>query len=197
MKSKIKIVAIWTLILFILLSSFVSCFASVDFEFDGVDYSFADFPFDTSDPNLHYVLLHNNYGYCVYYSLSSDFEKFVFDDSGSQSILSALGSTGELVVNPYISDYDTGSDKWGACREWGAVGGVDFTFLKSNCPVYDTEGKVFFAVTPLAQIVSKVELTQEITTTIVGLLKLLIPLLICLLSFWKGWKFFLEILHKA
>ena len=197
MRSKYKLDSICTLILFILLSSFVSCFASVDFEFDGVDYSFADFPFDTSDPNLHYVLLHNYYGYCVYYSLSSDFERFVFDDSRSQGVLSAFDSTGVRVGDIYISDYNTDSDTWGDCREWGDVTGTNFTFLKSNCPVYDTEGKVFFSVTPLAQVVSKVELTQGITTTIVGLVKLLIPLLIFLVGFWKAWAFLSKTLRQA
>ena len=60
-------------------------------------------------------------------------------------------------------------------------------------------GGDFFQLAPLTlqPILEKVEMTQEITTTIVGLAKLLIPLLICLLGFCKAWQLLSKLLHKA
>lgn len=49
----------------------------------------------------------------------------------------------------------------------------------------------------LAPIVGKLEIATPITTTLVGLVKLLIPLLICLVGFWKAWQFLSTLLRKA
>ena len=82
-------------------------------------------------------------------------------------------------------------------------------FIASNTDYYYWEnGTPFFQATPVPSMVhiatgvvdkalEKVEMTQEITTTIVGLAKYLIPLLICLLGFWKAWQILSHSLHKA
>ena len=56
---------------------------------------------------------------------------------------------------------------------------------------------VHLAPLTLEPILEKVEMTQEITTTIAGLAKLLIPLLVCLVGFWKAWQALSKLLHKA
>lgn len=63
-----------------------------------------------------------------------------------------------------------------------------------------TGDEFFFQRTPvtvLAPILEKVEMNQQITTTIVGLAVLLIPLLICLIGFWKACRLLSKILHKS
>lgn len=73
----------------------------------------------------------------------------------------------------------------------------------SSFDIYNEDSTLFFQVTPLskgilAPIMGEVKpITKEIVITLVGLLKLLIPFLICLLGFWKGWKILLKILHQA
>lgn len=74
-------------------------------------------------------------------------------------------------------------------------------YFYTNINIYtdNTCTAFFFQIAPLTlePILGKVEMTQEITTTIVGLAKLLIPLLICLLGFWKAWQLLSRLLHKA
>lgn len=49
--------------------------------------------------------------------------------------------------------------------------------------------------TTLKLILEKVEMKEPIMTTIVGLAKLLIPLLICLIGFWKAWRLLSKTLY--
>lgn len=70
----------------------------------------------------------------------------------------------------------------------------------SSKGIYNEDHKSFFFKTPptlLAQKLEKVEMTQEITTTLVGLAKYLIPLLVSLLAFWKAWQILCYLLGKA
>ena len=73
--------------------------------------------------------------------------------------------------------------------------------VTANRDIRSSDGSIFFQVTPvtgtLAPILEKVEMKETITTTIVGLAVLLIPLLICLIGFWKAWKLLSKILHKS
>lgn len=84
--------------------------------------------------------------------------------------------------------------------------------IATNTDYYHWENTTpFFQATPLPSVVyiqpltiaeemekMKVqELSQTIVTTIVGLAKYLIPLLICLLGFWKAWKLLSKTLRKA
>lgn len=57
----------------------------------------------------------------------------------------------------------------------------------------------FFQVAPVGRLATMVTLEEakEITTTLAGLTKLLIPLLICLLGLWKGLQVLLRILRMA
>ena len=76
---------------------------------------------------------------------------------------------------------------------------VEFT---ANFNVYNNSSCTdFFFNTPvtgiLAPILEKVEMSEPILTTVVGLVGLLIPLLICLLGFWKAWGLLSKILHKS
>ena len=73
--------------------------------------------------------------------------------------------------------------------------------LKYDSYCADLTGNEYFfqktpALTLLNQTLEEVEMNL-VMKEILGLAKYLKPLLICLLSFWKGWKFFSEILHKA
>lgn len=72
----------------------------------------------------------------------------------------------------------------------------------SSKGIYNNDGTTFFMNPPVqqgvvAQKLEEVEMLDPITTTLVGLAKLLIPLLICLLGFWKAWQLLLKILHKS
>lgn len=71
----------------------------------------------------------------------------------------------------------------------------------STVNIYDMNdsNKVVFQAPPVPILAKVVELgeAKEITTTLAGLLKLLIPLLICLLGLWKGLNLLLRILRMA
>lgn len=75
--------------------------------------------------------------------------------------------------------------------------------IYSSFDIYNSDGTLFFQKTPLSQgtlapIMGEAKpMMKEITTTLVGLLKSLIPFLICLLAFWKGWHLLSKILHQA
>lgn len=76
--------------------------------------------------------------------------------------------------------------------------------INTDGTVFVSGMRSFFQSTPattsttvLATILGKMEMNQQITTTIVGLAVLLIPLLICLIGFWKAWQLLLKMLHKS
>lgn len=83
------------------------------------------------------------------------------------------------------------------------------TIITSGVDIYSNNSytEIFFQKTPVAEteeiqkvlfpILEKVEMKEPIVTTIVGLAKLLIPLLICLLGFWKACRLLSKILHKS
>lgn len=101
------------------------------------------------------------------------------------------------IKNNAWSQIDSSSIGSGSTLEVVYNASTQFTYIKSDFYIYNADGSIFFPVTPLAQILGKVEMTQEITTTIVGLAKLLIPLLACLLGLWKAWQILSKLLHKA
>lgn len=72
-------------------------------------------------------------------------------------------------------------------------------FFLNNGTFYKSDGSVFFQQTPLRKVLIQAEVTKnkEVITTIVGLAKSLIPLLICLVGFWKAWRLLSRILFKA
>lgn len=73
--------------------------------------------------------------------------------------------------------------------------------IHSSVDIYDMSdsNKVVFQGPPVGTLAKVVTLEEakEIPITIVGLAKSLIPLLICLISFWKGWQILSRILHRA
>lgn len=103
------------------------------------------------------------------------------------------------------STYKLTSSTYSETRDWmtthkGGFVNSNLMFLSSFDIYRDTDyNEIFFHPAPLTlvQELEKVEMTQEITTTIVGLAKLLIPLLVCLIGFWKAWQALSKQLHKA
>ena len=76
-------------------------------------------------------------------------------------------------------------------------------FIDCTTSLYNSDGTVFLQPAPVTEqtiltpILEKMEMKEPIITTIVGLAKLLIPLLICLIGFWKAWKLLSKTLYNA
>lgn len=134
-----------------------------------------------------------------------DFFKLTLQKSGSTTI-DISGS-----VTYYCYEYSDTNDVWelvsrtkhniGVPMCWNEYSDV----FSSNFDIYSNRranAGLFFQQTPLvelelAPVVERINLTTEITTTITGLVGLLIPLLICLIGFWKGWHLLSNLLHRA
>ena len=110
----------------------------------------------------------------------------------------------------YIFDSSNYEFVYHSSQGFNYSGVKEFIYSSKDIKIERGSSDVFFQQTPvltssiliqvetsLAQELEKVEMTQEITTTIVGLAKLLIPLLICLLGFCKAWQLLSRLLHKA
>lgn len=75
--------------------------------------------------------------------------------------------------------------------------GKNSTVFSSTADIYtdSTKSKVFFQVTPLGITktlvveMEKVQIMEQMKTTMVGFLKYLIVLVISVIAFYKGWKF--------
>lgn len=105
--------------------------------------------------------------------------------------------------------YNTSTQKF----EYQWTGDIDgghnisnMIIVYSSKGIYNADHTTFFINPPVAEqpetttlkpILEKVEMKEPIMTTIVGLAKLLIPFLICLIGFWKAWQLLLKILHKS
>jgi hypothetical protein len=86
------------------------------------------------------------------------------------------------------------------CYEWFGNAITSDTILMANGDLYKEDDSLFFQLPPqtILRKVMEVEAEKkEITTTLVGLARLLIPFLICLIGFWKAWRLLLRILQKA
>lgn len=96
------------------------------------------------------------------------------------------------------SSYDNGTSESGNTISHTPY----YDIYYSEIDIYNKSGDIVFQVPPVqqrvvAQKLEGVEMKEPIITTIVGLAKLLIPFLICLIGFWKGWQLLLKILHKS
>ena len=113
---------------------------------------------------------------CIYYSIWENSGSINTTDKNRTDFASANGSYGYYV---------NGSNH----------------YFYTNINIYNdnTCTDFFFKapVTVLVPVLEKMEMKEPIVTTIVGLAKLLIPLLICLIAFWKAWRLLSRILHKS
>lgn len=117
-----------------------------------------------------------------------DGSKIYFNPSVSGVKVYGAGDTG---LGSLIGTYSFSSEKY-------MHDSSNLFFAEFDVYTDSTYSDFFFDTpTVLFQVLEKVEMTQEITTTIVGLAKLLIPLLVCLIGFWKAWQALSKQLHKA
>lgn len=130
----------------------------------------------TKDSNPHLAGKVFRVSYCYYYSYNLDNDSF------------------ETAIDDLENQIVHNENCW------------DCTYIDRNPIIYTTfdcagvsKNKDFFCkplTVTLATVVT-LEEAQEITTTLAGLTKLLIPLLICLLGLWKALQVLLKILRMA
>ena len=162
-----------------------------DFTHDNVEYKLPDLPTDLSpefDKNSYFILKDAGGGIYLIYTTST-----------LSHVVYAEGKLYFKDGNASFGSYVLSKDTWSFDTKTGLFKGANFTFLYSKFDIYDGNDNVFFQRTPVGQLVKVVTLEEakEIPLTIVGLAKFLIPLLICLISFWKGWQILSRILHRA
>lgn len=140
--------------------------------------------------------------------------------NGYTSHVSLFSTSNEATVQYYDSSwnyyghvkfysFDTSTEKFNFAWE-GDVNGdhniSNMNIVYSSKGIYNSDHTTFFMNPPVTEqpetttlkpILEKVEMKQPIITTIVGLAKLLIPFLVCLIAFWKAWQLLLKILHKS
>ena len=196
---KNKILVIFMLILLLLTFGITNCFASVAVDSSNGQTIYNKVVTYCNSNNItiyDYIITSDGY---VYVATQSDYEMFINHLWDGDFIF----CKGCMIFE--FSDAETfkiavSSSNGSNYTEVTADEGKNITY--SSYDVLDNEGTLFFQVTPLgvgslALIAMRLNLTEEITTTLVGLLKLLIPFLICLIGFWKGWHLLLKILRKA
>lgn len=86
------------------------------------------------------------------------------------------------------------------CYSWFGKAITSDEILMCNGDIYKEGDTLFFQLPPqtiLRKVMEVEAKKKEITTTLVGLAKLLIPLLICLIGFLKAWALLLRILRNA
>lgn len=220
---KNRILIIFSLI-FILLTLFVSnCFATessdvktytVSYngtyftfpnyaEFGGNTYFLSDYPyvvFYSSSVNGLFLCIgldNNNFN-----SIHYDNNRMTFRDINGNN-LSECRLYLDTSTNTWVR-YSQGID--GLLLSSSVTGTLTYftptEYFYSSSNVLGNDGTIFFQKTPLkmgviAQVVSTLNLTETITTILVGSAKLLIPSLVCLIAFWKGWSLLSKTLHQA
>lgn len=163
-----------------------------------------------------------NGSWFIYYDQSSNLIYLVTSDSTSRPYLtcylsggydwSSMGKLGDYSnmggFYKYTFNLSTNTFENKKHIDNGCLNFGDPTdkIIASGCDLYRYQSFTsFFQPTPVPSMVNipiakeleKVEMTQEITTTLVGLAKYLIPLLVSLLAFWKAWQILSHSLHKA
>lgn len=201
MKNKILIISI-----FFLLSSFVLttiCFAGTTYDLTTIDY--------IGEKNYNWAVYEGKDGkYYLAVCIESGYQVLtVYEDNIFASMSGRLSNKGGI---NYYELTANGSINLVCEKPTNAITEYEYsTILYSSSDVMVNNGGLFFQQTPvdkqaltlpleekvLAPIMEKVEMKEPIMITIVGLAKLLIPLLIYLLGFWKAWQVFLKILHKS
>lgn len=119
------------------------------------------------------------------------------DTYKTTSIINSSGTFNIIKINKSNTDFSTGSvETWN-----NKTITIYQDIIYSSNDIYDLAGNgIFFQgapVTVLTPILEKMEMKEPIVTTVVGLAKLLIPLLICLVGFWKAWRLLSKILYKS
>lgn len=137
--------------------------------------------------------------------------RFEITETGVDIVVSSLDLTANGGSLQYQS-YNILDGKWNAhgysylnngqtkTLGTGATDGVNLKIYESSHPVYYKGTDTIFSTEPpmiLSGIVKEMEMMEPIVTTLLGLLGLLIPLLICLIGFWKVWSLLSRILHKS
>lgn len=197
MKNK-KILIILSLVLLILTLNFSCCFASSDIPSIHVDdysyyfvfsYSGNTFLITTSNTDFP-VGASTSFEDCtIFYLKSSQYNSYILSDNSwsscDLSTYNLVESDGRIVFKPGTglqmmhSNFDLKYDSY-----WSGILGEEFFFLLTPHSVIRVK-------------VMGVEMAKPVMTTIVGLVKLLIPLLIFLVGFWKAWAFLSKTLRQA
>lgn len=211
MKNKILTISIvFILISFIFINNniFASEINDNSLIVDGYDMSDAYNYFTVDDAFVivhswgtqYYLVVPNSPGYTAYCAISSTNAVLYYNENWNE--LSGHAYTFYL-YNPENLKFEYA---WtGNTGDWTLDNGA-LIFGYASKGVYNQDHTTFFMNPPVAEqqeittlkpILEKVEMKEPIVTTIVGLAKLLIPLLICLLGFWKAWRLLSKILHKS
>lgn len=208
------------IVLIALLTLTVNCFASYDFpSVDGLEFEHAYYGYFISEVYTYDSVLNKTARYTRLHVYSSDDKNTIdnvvlnhFTEQEGIDAISITSPNGPVRTSVYIL-YDTG---WKYNQGMDLSANTTATFVRNDIETLGSEiimyesstdirengstSNLFFPAAPvtvLAPILEEVEMNQPITTTIVGLAKLLIPLLICLIGFWKAWRLLSRMLHKS
>lgn len=206
MKNKILAISIILLLSFIFISSnvyasetgYVSPPDKIIEELESKEYY--------NNPDYDYLVYKWNSNYSILFVEKTDTLKF-YTYIGNHVYINANEAFNGYLFT-YDSSYTLTSSEEVVNATWRDrnCGFIDNNVGVSSMNIYtdNTFTEIFFQGSPvtepateLAPILEKVEMMEPIITTIVGLAKLLIPLLICLLGFWKAWRLLLKIFHKS
>lgn len=208
-----KYFIIFSLFLLIVSSMGMPCFASNSYEYPDI----------STAPNISSIYTHHfifdNGGTLTAFVIGSDDKsavdgaRFEIGRNSYDRKFGILASTGEIQVYKFILISGNWSFSKLETMEKGGWSYYDYFFGSGNYECIPIESSkdiirksdesVFFQQTPVTEqtvltpILEGMEMNQLITTTIIGLAVLLIPLLICLIGFWKAWRLLLKILHKS
>lgn len=157
----------------IVLMSVTNVFASFDFKYNDVSYSYPDLPIDlpTSYNISNFVIFHDA-GNRIYISfLDTNFHGNVIYDNSS-----LYYSNSDLTFYSYSLE----NNIWKFLNSTDCYRGANFTFLYSSFNIYNSSGNVVFLAPPQGIIISQVE---EIPQMMEGVLQVIIPIgLVILLS---------------
>ena len=196
MKNKILIISI--LFIIITFSLTLSCFA-------GMDFTVTDELIENCNSisnGRDYIILTDNYT-CYVLFLPTNVSR-VYISNGR--LYNYTDGTTNGLFDLYTANNNVLSDG-GDGTSYDRISTFSFWYSTIDIMNGTTGDTVFFQKTPVTEqttkptilypILEKTEMKEPIITTIVGLAKLLIPLLICLIGFWKAWQLLSKTLYKA
>lgn len=202
---KYKKLTLVFLVILVLLSIPVISKASLEVENNGEVVSLPDLPIDINNPNLHYVVAYNYYGYHFLYYEGNEFDRIEFWPNGdSPDVIVFLKEDGSIVDSEngdsiYLYNYDSENGVWGSPRPWGVLSGAGVKVFYSSENVYNEDGTVFFRRTPLGIVGEALETTpmEGVLMEIVKILPLILVLVVSLLGLRKCLKILSTLLRQA
>lgn len=202
---KYKKLTLVFLVILVLLSIPVISKASLEVENNGEIVSLPDLPIDINNPNLHYVVAYNYYGYHFLYYEGNEFDRIEFWPNGdSPDVVVFLKEDGSIIDSKngdsiYLYDYNSKNGVWGSPRPWGGLSGTGVKVFYSSENVYNEDGTVFFRRTPLGIVGEALETTpmEGVLMEIVKILPLILVLVVSLLGLRKCLKTLSTLLRQA